>query len=144
MIEKKFRVPDYSFHTRTFPMLSHPTVLIVDNEVDLVELLQIEIAGAGYDVLTAFDGEEALRRLKQREVELIVLDLNMPRMNGFEVLRRMKEEYPRTKSIVLTGYGDVQTAIRCKKMGADTFLSKPYSLLELLLEMERLLAPAQV
>ncbi len=124
-------------------MLSSPTVLVVDNEVDLVEILRTEITGAGYDVLTAYDGEEATERLRQRDVDLVVLDLNMPRMNGFEVLRKLREDHPRTKTIVLTGYGDLATAIRCKKMGANHFLSKPYSLNELLDEMGRLLMPAQ-
>ncbi len=114
-------------------------ILVVDNEVDLVEILRIELTDAGYAVSTAYNGGDALATLRREEVDLMLLDLNMPGIDGFQVLEVAKTIRKDLKIIVLTGYGDLATAIRCKKMGADHFLSKPYYITELLIELERLL-----
>ena len=117
------------------------TILVVDNEVELVDILRAELSDAGYTVLTAYNGIDALNIIASQSLDLILLDLNMPGVDGFQVLEVSKASKPEVKVVVLTGYGDLATAIRCKKLGADHFLSKPYYIAELMPELERALVP---
>ncbi len=120
-------------------MASTQEILVVDDEVFIVEVLKQELSGRGYHVRTAYDGEQALEIVRQDSIALIVLDLQMPKVDGFEVLRYVKENFPEIKIMVLTGYADLGNAIRCKRLGADQFLEKPFNISEFLLELKRLL-----
>jgi CheY-like chemotaxis protein len=102
------------------------TILTVDDDEALVE------------VAKAYDGDEAIDVLKIKTVDLIVLDVNMPRMNGFEVLKFVKQYYPIVKVIMLTAYNDVGNAMLSKRLGADDFIGKPYDIVELIIAMDRL------
>jgi DNA-binding response OmpR family regulator len=116
------------------------SILTVDNDEALVNLLSSELASDGFEVATAYDGDEAIDVLKVKHVDLILLDVNMPRMNGFEVLKFVKQNYPSVKVIMLTAYNDVGNAMRSKKLGADDFIGKPYDIVELIIAMDRLFA----
>ena len=118
-------------------------ILVVDDEVFITEVLKQELSARGYHVQTAYDGEQALEIMKKVPLALIVLDLQMPRIDGFEVLRHVKEHYPAVKVIVLTGYADLGNAIRCRRLGADQFLEKPFNISEFLMEMERLISRSE-
>jgi YesN/AraC family two-component response regulator len=78
--------------------------------------------------------------LQQREFHLVLLDIKMPRVDGFEVLKFIKEKQPHTKVIMLTGFADLKNAIESKKLGAEDFVSKPYDLVDLLTTIERVLS----
>jgi YesN/AraC family two-component response regulator len=91
-------------------------------------------------VITAADGDEAVGELGKIEFDLVLLDIKMPRMNGFEVLKHIKQNHEKTKVVMLTGFADLKNAIESKKLGADDFVSKPYDLVDLLTTIERVLS----
>jgi DNA-binding response OmpR family regulator len=114
------------------------SILTVDDDETLVNLLSKELTCLGFDVATAYDGDEALDVLKVKPVDVILLDVSMPRKDGFEVLKFVKQNYPSVKVIMLTAYNDVGNAMRSKKLGADDFIGKPYDIVELIIAMDRL------
>ena len=115
-------------------------ILVVDDEDSLRTVLSTELASEGYDVETAADGDDAITEMDKKVFDLILLDIKMPRMNGFEVLKHVKEKHPRTKVIMLTGFADLKNAIESKKLGAEDFVSKPYDLVDLLTTIERVMS----
>jgi len=114
-------------------------ILVVDDEEALRTVLSTELEGEGYQVSTAGDGEEAIKILGSQQFHLILLDIKMPNVDGFEVLRFVKQKQPSTKVIMLTGFADLKNAIESKKLGAEDFVSKPYDLVDLLTTVERVL-----
>jgi DNA-binding NtrC family response regulator len=114
-------------------------ILVVDDEDALRTVLSGELVSEGYDVRTASDGDEAISSIQKEPFDLILLDIKMPRINGFEVLKFVKEKHPRTKVVMLTGFADLKNAIESKKLGAEDFVSKPYDLVDLLTTIERVL-----
>jgi len=114
-------------------------ILVVDDEEALRTVLSTELEGEGYQVSTAGDGEEAIRILGSQQFHLILLDIKMPNVDGFEVLKFVKQKQPSTKVIMLTGFADLKNAIESKKLGAEDFVSKPYDLVDLLTTVERVL-----
>jgi len=114
-------------------------ILVVDDEEALRTVLAAELEGEGYQVTTAADGQEAINILGPSIFDLILLDIKMPNVDGFEVLKFVKERHPATKIIMLTGFADLKNAIESKKLGAEDFVSKPYDLVDLLTTVERVL-----
>jgi CheY-like chemotaxis protein len=121
-------------------MAQNFTVLVVDDEDALRSVLSTELLSEGYTVDTAPDGDDAIAILQQKAFDLVLLDIKMPRVDGFEVLRFIKQRYPSTKVIMLTGFADLKNAIESKKLGAEDFVSKPYDLVDLLTTIERVLS----
>jgi DNA-binding NtrC family response regulator len=115
-------------------------ILVVDDEDALRTVLSAELEGEGYKVCSAADGSEAITMLKSQTFDLILLDIKMPNVDGFEVLKYVKENQPATKVIMLTGFADLKNAIESKKLGAEDFVSKPYDLVDLLTTVERVLS----
>lgn len=115
------------------------SVLVVDDEEALRSVLSNELINEGYDVQTASDGDVAMTELDKTTFDLVLLDIKMPRVSGFEVLKHIKEQAGRTKVVMLTGFADLKNAIESKKLGADDFVSKPYDLVDLLTTIERVL-----
>lgn len=114
-------------------------LLVVDNEVDLTCVLGRELSEEGYEVEIADDGVQALSWLTKKVFDLIILDIKMPNLDGYEVLKQVKANYPGTKVVMLTGYADLQNALESKRLGADDFLSKPYDLIDLFTNITRVL-----
>jgi len=114
-------------------------ILVVDDEEALRTVLSAELEGEGYQVSTAADGEEAIKIIGSQQFHLILLDIKMPNVDGFEVLKHVKQHQPATKVIMLTGFADLKNAIESKKLGAEDFVSKPYDLVDLLTTVERVL-----
>jgi two-component system response regulator PilR (NtrC family) len=115
-------------------------ILVVDDEDALRTVLSAELEGEGYKVNMAADGAEAIAILKTQEFDLILLDIKMPNVDGFEVLKFIKDNHPKSKVIMLTGFADLKNAIESKKLGAEDFVSKPYDLVDLLTTVERVLS----
>ncbi|MEA2707824.1 MAG: hypothetical protein QOF78_425 [Phycisphaerales bacterium] len=117
------------------------TILIVDDNAQNVELLQAFLESLPVRIVTAFDGVDALEKVQQHNPDLILLDIMMPRMSGFQVCRRLKGE-PKTRDIqilmvtALNELGDIEQASEC---GTDDFVSKPVNKLELLTRVKSLL-----
>ena len=102
-------------------------VLVVDDEPELCRALDKLLTRNGYRVLTAGDGEEALRRLRQEPVQLVLTDLVMPRMGGLDLLKAGKVLSPSTEFVVITGHGTIEAAVDAMKLGAYDFVEKPFT-----------------
>lgn len=120
---------------------SRSKILIVDDNAQNAELLQAYLEALKADIRIAVDGVDAMEKIAQENPDIILLDIMMPRMSGFEVCRRVKSD-PETKNILvvivtaLNELGDVERGVDC---GADDFLSKPINKLELLTRVKSLL-----
>lgn len=114
-------------------------VLLVDDEEVIRNSLAREIGLENYDIATAADGDEAITRLRLNKYDLVITDLVMPDIDGIGVLRAAKEIVPETCVIILTGHGDMGSAIEALRLGADDFLLKPCETDELLFRLARCL-----
>jgi DNA-binding NtrC family response regulator len=106
-------------------------ILIAEDEANLRMVLQKELERLGYRVQAAPDGDAALRKLEESNVDVLLCDINMPKIDGMEVLRRVHERPNPPEVIMLTGQATVETAIEAMKLGAYDYLTKPYSITEL-------------
>jgi DNA-binding NtrC family response regulator len=106
-------------------------ILIAEDEANLRMVLQKELERLGYRVQVAPDGDAALRRLEESNVDVLLCDINMPKIDGMEVLRRVHERPNPPEVIMLTGQATVETAVEAMKLGAYDYLTKPYSITEL-------------
>lgn len=106
-------------------------LLIAEDEANLRLVLQKELQRLGYRVQAADNGEAALRKLEESNVDVMLCDINMPVMDGMELLRRVHERPNPPEVIMLTGQGTVETAVEAMKLGAYDYLTKPYSINEL-------------
>ena len=102
-------------------------ILIVDDEVNIRLMLRTLLEGDGFRVSEASNGCEALDRLEREDFDLLILDLNMPVLDGIGVLEQLKAAHidPKPRVIVLTAYGSIATAVRATQLGAVDFLEKP-------------------
>ena len=116
-----------------------PHVLIADDEDMLRNSLCAQLEDAGYQVSTAASGEEAIRLVGEvgSSIDLAILDVKMPKVSGFEVLKFIKERFPAIKAIMLTGYADLAHATESKRRGAIDFLAKPFEIEDLLITVKR-------
>jgi DNA-binding response OmpR family regulator len=115
-----------------------PTVLIADDDSDLTDLLTYALARDGYSVVSAPDGDRALRRLKEDRPSIVLLDVNIPRGNGFELCRRVRGE-SNVPIIMLTARSDEGDVLRAFRLGADDFVTKPFSTKQLSARIEAVL-----
>src|SRR5688572_3990838 len=107
-------------------------LLVVDDKKNLRLVVQKEMARQGHEVETASDGEAAWEILEARDFDVLLCDINMPRLDGMGLLRRLKEKMPNAPEVImLTGQGTVETAIEAMKLGAYDYLTKPYRIAEL-------------
>ncbi|MGD9496112.1 MAG: response regulator transcription factor [Armatimonadota bacterium] len=115
-------------------------ILVVDDERHIVRLVEVNLARAGYEVDTAYDGIEALEKVKSGHPDMIVLDVMMPRMDGFEVLKRLQAD-PETQDIpviMLTAKAQDADIFRGWSSGVSSYLTKPFNPRELLTFVERI------
>jgi DNA-binding NtrC family response regulator len=115
------------------------SILVVDDESDLRLLLAHELLNIGYEIREASDGAEAIELLKKYSFDLALLDIQMPSVNGIQVLKYIREHSPKTKAIMLTGYADLKHAMEAKEYGATDFIGKPYKIDDITSTIERLL-----
>ena len=117
------------------------TVLVAEDDADLREVLAASLARSGHRVLQARDGAEALAAIEREQVDLLVLDLVMPNIDGYEVLARLKSDnqHARIPVVVVSGAGDSSNELRSLRLGANVFLTKPIEAAALTEEVTRLL-----
>jgi len=108
-------------------------LLIVDDEAEIREMLSRHFRYLGYDVSTAEHGVDALSVLDDRKVDIVISDIIMPEMDGIELLRAIRQQYPMIPVIMMTGYVTLDNVLTCMRQGADTCVFKP---IEDLLELE--------
>jgi DNA-binding response OmpR family regulator len=120
-------------------------VLIVEDDQSLAEFLRMELEAQGFTVDVIYDGEEACAALQTKQhhelqqYELLILDLNLPRMDGISLIRELRPQYPRLPMLVLTGRSRVEDKVHALQTGADDCLTKPFSLAELFARVQALL-----
>jgi DNA-binding response OmpR family regulator len=107
-------------------MIKIPTkVLLVDDEEDFVEMLSLRLNELGEKVVVAYSGQEGLDALANTPIDVVILDIKMPGMDGIETLREIKKKFPLVEVIMLTGHGSTETAVQGMKLGAFDYLMKP-------------------
>ncbi len=126
--------------SKTFP-LNKPTILVVDDIAANRELLEAHLLDLGYDVRQAHDGVEAIEAIEAAEPDLVLLDIEMPRLDGLEVCRRIKAHPTRRliPVVLITALTDRESRLKGLEAGADEFLSKPFDAKELLIRTKVLL-----
>lgn len=115
------------------------TILLVDDEESILNSFSKDFAEAGYSVQTATSGEEAIALLPGNHFDLVVSDLVMPGINGMDVLQEVRQRMPDACTMILTGFGDMSSAIEALRLGVDDYLVKPCDIEELLLRARRCL-----
>ena len=113
-------------------VMSNKCILVAEDDAAIRRVLADSLSGAGYDVRTAPNGRVALELLLSEPVDLALLDVNMPELSGFKLLRIMQKECPGIPSIILTACGDEQDRVKGLQLGADDYVVKPFSMAELL------------
>ena len=106
-------------------------ILIVDDDPAILRLLSTNLKARGYDVVTAVNGEESLEAVQREFVDLMILDLMMPKIDGVEVVRRIRE-WSDVPVIILSARGDENAKVKCLELGADDYLTKPFGIAELM------------
>jgi two-component system KDP operon response regulator KdpE len=106
-------------------------ILIVDDDPAILRLLSTNLKARGYEVIAATDGEESLEAVQGNFVDLIILDLMMPKVDGVEVCRRIRE-WSDVPIIILSARGDENDKVKCLELGADDYLTKPFGIAELM------------
>ncbi|MCD6560539.1 MAG: response regulator [Deltaproteobacteria bacterium] len=100
-------------------------ILLVDDEKDFSEMLSLRLNELGEKVTCAYSGQECLQALEKTNIDVIILDIKMPGMDGIETLREVKRRFPLVEVIMLTGHGSTETAVEGMKLGAFDYLMKP-------------------
>jgi len=117
--------------------MSKDRILIADDEADIALILKLQLEDAGYRTVRARDGVEALEMLAKESFELILLDIKMPRMDGIEVLKRVRSSYPSMVVVMMTAHGNEEIAVAAMKEGALDYIAKPFSNEDMLKRVER-------
>lgn len=118
-------------------------ILIIEDEKNMSELIKLELRHSGYDCQQAYDGMDGLEKALQDDYDLILLDLMLPRMNGIEVCRRLREQKD-TPVIMLTARDSVMDKVNGLQIGADDYVAKPFDMEELLARIHALLRRTQM
>jgi len=105
-----------------------PKILVIDDEATIRDSLSEALLAAGYEVATAESGEEALAKLHGEEFALVVSDLKLPGVSGLDVLNALRNQGNQVPVIMMTAYGDVDTAVSAMRGGAYDFIPKPFKL----------------
>ncbi|MFC1821874.1 response regulator [Thermodesulfobacteriota bacterium] len=108
-------------------------ILLVDDEEDFVEMLSLRLEATGQNVTPAYSGKECLDILRQKAIDVVILDVKMPGMDGIETLKEIKKHFPLVEVIMMTGHGTVEMAVEeWKQLGAFDYMLKPADFDELL------------
>ncbi|MCU0411964.1 MAG: sigma 54-interacting transcriptional regulator, partial [Bacteroidetes bacterium] len=115
------------------------SILAVDDEDAFLMVLEAVLKEQGYQIDLAADGVQAINMLQNKLYDLVLLDVKMPRVDGIEVLRFVREHFMDTQAVMLTGISDVRLAVECMQLGAFHYLTKPYTAQEMLTVIDRAL-----
>ena len=105
-----------------------PRLLVVDDDRAILTLIGTIALAEGFDVATTTNGEDAMKQLRQRPAELVLLDLRMPGVTGLDVLRSIRDVSPKCKVVLMTGFATIDSAVEAVKLGALDYLTKPFDL----------------
>ena len=119
-------------HPAEVALVHTPDILIVDDEPAIRDLLCEQLRSQGYTITTSSDGHSAMAELEQRQYDLVLLDIGLPDVDGFEVLQHLERHAPSTEVVVITGKASIESAVEALRRGAYSYLRKPFSREELL------------
>jgi two-component system NtrC family response regulator len=119
-------------------------ILVVDDDESLRRITQLQLQEAGYDVLTACNGEQALRIAEEQAPSLIITDFKMPGLSGLDLLKVVRKSFPQTSVLMITAFGTVQSAVEAMKAGAYDYITKPIDYEELVLAVNRAMEHQQL
>jgi two-component system response regulator PilR (NtrC family) len=120
-------------------MAEKQQILVVEDDNMIRETLTQQLNNMGYGVRSATNGNEAIPIIQGRAYDAIILDLKMPYIDGFGVLQFVKSTFPKTKVIILTAYDGIKNTEKCKELGADEIIGKPYDLEYLFFRLKEML-----
>ena len=101
--------------------------MVVDDEIEMRIALETTLKREGHQITLAENGKQALEKLNEDSFDLVLTDVKMPKMNGVELLKALKQKSPKTVAIMMTAYGDIDNAVETIKAGAFDYLLKPFS-----------------
>jgi DNA-binding NtrC family response regulator len=107
--------------------VTNPRILVVDDEPIVCESCKRILGEEGYEVDIALSGQEAFEKMKRDTYDVVLTDLKMPGIDGMEVLRTHRKDYPETMVIMITGFSTVETAVEAMKLGAYDYIPKPFT-----------------
>lgn len=107
--------------------MTQPLILIIDDDDSLRRVMELSLLGAGYSVATAANGREGLELFESLAPDLVVTDVQMPKLSGYEVLEQVKQKRPETLVVVITAFGSIEKAVKAMKQGAYDYITKPFS-----------------
>jgi len=113
-------------------------ILVVDDELSIIKFLRANLEAKGYEVLAAVNGAEALQTFEMESPDLVILDIMMPKVDGFEVCRRLRE-WSQIPIIMLSARGDESDKVKCLDLGADDYITKPFGASELIARVRAVL-----
>lgn len=119
-------------------------ILVIDDEQGLRDMLSFELGQQGYEVVTASNGKEGIKKAKEEKFDLVISDIKMPGMDGITVLEEIKKIDPQMEVIMATGYGTMETAIESLRKGAYDYINKPYNIDELLVILKKAIEKQQL
>ena len=120
------------------------TILIIEDKDSMLDMLSQTLEADGYHVIAAKDGVDGIKKLSDERISLVLTDLKLPKKDGFEVLKAVKEENPLLPVIVMTAFGTIETAVKAVKQGAYDFLTKPFDTEHLLVLIKRALETSRL
>jgi len=118
------------------------SILVVDDDLNIIKFLRRNLEATGYEVLTAMDGSEAVQTVEMKLPGLVILDIMMPKIDGFEVCRRLRE-WSQIPIIMLSARGTEEDKVKCLDLGADDYITKPFGASELLARVRTVLRRTQ-
>ncbi len=118
--------------------MSEPRILVVDDEARYIRLLQINLSSEGYEVIAATNGLEAIEAVTSKNPDLILLDIMMPKLDGFSTCERIRQ-FSGIPIIMLTARADEEDKVKCLNIGADDYITKPFSATEVLARVRAVL-----
>jgi two-component system NtrC family response regulator len=120
-------------------MVAPARVLLIDDDESFRSILEYNLKQAGYEVVSVSNGRKGLKRLEAAPFPVVITDIKMPEMDGLEVLRKVKEQYPETMVIMITAYGSIEMAVEAMREGAYDYITKPLNRDALLMTLEKAL-----
>lgn len=103
-------------------------ILVVDDEQGILDFFKKALSKEGYEVITALSGQEAIKMVKEEKLNLVILDIKMPGIDGIETLKRIKRLNKKITVLMLTAYGTLDSAKEALKLGAQDYMTKPFKL----------------
>src|SRR5579864_3407425 len=124
--------------------MSKKKILVVDDDESLRRVMQMQLEEAGYEVLAASQGKDALALIEDTTPALVITDLKMPGISGLDLLRKLREANPETTVIMITAFGTVSTAVEAMRAGAYDYITKPVDYEQLMLVVNRAMERGQL